>query len=98
MAHASDPELVRRVLLAAAAGHRDVLDDPVPEVEFVEAGLAALRFQLQVWSREHLKTAGSLKSDLNFEVWRQLAAAGVTIPPTQGAMTLGLQLVQPPTE
>jgi hypothetical protein len=46
-----------------------------------------------VWSTEHLKTAGTLRSDLNFEVWRQLAAAGVTIPPTQGALALGLQLV-----
>lgn len=93
VAHTSDPELVRQVLLAAAAHHRDVLPDPAAEVEFVEVGLGALRFQLQVWSTEHLKTAGRLRSDLNFEVWRQLAAAGVTIPPTHGAVVLGLQLV-----
>ena len=93
VSHTSDPELVRQVLLAAAAAHRDVLPDPMAEVEFVEVGLGALRFQLQVWSTEHLKTAGTLKSDLNFEVWRQLAAAGVTIPPMQGAVVLGLQVV-----
>jgi small-conductance mechanosensitive channel len=93
VSHTSDPELVRQVLLAAAAGHRDVLPDPMAEVEFVEVGLGALRFQLQVWSTEHLKTAGTLRSDLNFEVWRQLAAAGVTIPPMQGAVALGLQIV-----
>ena len=93
VSHTSNPELVRQVLLAAAAGHRDVLHDPMAEVEFVEVGLGALRFQLQVWSTEHLKTAGTLKSDLNFEVWRQLAAAGVTIPAMQGAVVLGLQLV-----
>jgi small-conductance mechanosensitive channel len=93
VSHASDPELVRQVLLAAAAGHRDVLPEPRAEVEFVEVGLGALRFQLQVWSTEHLKTAGTLRSDLNFEVWRQLAAAGVTIPPVQGAVVLGLQLM-----
>jgi small-conductance mechanosensitive channel len=93
VSHASDPELVRQVLLAAAAGHRDVLPEPRAEVEFVEVGLGALRFQLQVWSTEHLKTAGTLRSDLNFEAWRQLAAAGVTIPPVQGAAVLGLQLM-----
>ena len=93
VSHTSDPELVRQVLLAAATSHRDVLPQPTAEVEFVEVGLGALRFQLQVWSTEHLKTAGTLKSDLNFEVWRQLAAAGVTIPPVQGAVVLGLQLV-----
>jgi small-conductance mechanosensitive channel len=94
VSHDSDPELVRQVLLAAADKHRDVLRDPAPEVEFVEAGLGALRFQLQVWSREHLNTAGTLRSDLNFEVWRQLAASGVTIASGQGAVTLGLHLVQ----
>ena len=93
VSHTSDPELVRKVLLAAAGRHRDVLQDPPPEVEFVEAGLGALRFQLQVWSTEHLKTAGTLKSDLNFEVWREMAALGVTIAPTQGAMALGVSLV-----
>lgn len=92
VSHTSDPEVVRQVLLAAAASHRDVLPNPTAEVEFVEVGLGALRFQLQVWSTEHLKTAGTLKSDLNFEVWRQLAAAGVTIAPP-GAMALGLPLV-----
>ena len=93
MSHDSDPALVRQVLLAAANKHRDVLRDPAPEVEFVEVGLGALRFQLQVWSNEHLKTAGALRSELNFEVWRQLAAAGVTIGSGQGPMTLGLHLV-----
>lgn len=95
VSHSSDPELVRHVLLAAAAAHADVLADPPPEVEFVEAGPATLRFQLQVWSTEHLKTAGRLKSDLNFDVWRQLAEAGVTIPAVQGGVTLGLHVGQP---
>ena len=94
VSHSSDPELVRSVLLAAAAAHADVLREPSPQVEFAEAGLAALRFQLQVWSTKHLTTAGTLRSDLNFDVWRQLAAAGVTVPPVQGAMALGLQIGQ----
>ena len=98
VAHSSDPALVRRVLLAAAAPHPDVLADPPAEVEFVEAGLAALRFQLQVWSRDHLKTAGTLKSDLNFEVWRQLALAGVTIREPNSAVVLGLQFATTPNE
>jgi small-conductance mechanosensitive channel len=94
VSHSSDPELVRGVLLAAAAAHADVLPQPPPQVEFAEVGLAALRFQLQVWSTKHLETAGTLKSDLNFDVWRQLAAAGVTVPSAQGAVALGLQIGQ----
>jgi small-conductance mechanosensitive channel len=92
VSHASDPELVRRVLLAAAARHSDVLREPAPQVEFVEAGAVALRFQLQVWSTEHLKSAGTLKSDLNFDVWRELSASGVVVPPLQAPLALGLQL------
>lgn len=94
LSHTSDPQQVRQVLLEAAGRHRDVLQTPKPEVEFVEAGLGALRFQLQVWSTEHLKSAGTLKSDLNFEVWERLAAAGVTIAPAHGAVALGVPLVQ----
>jgi small-conductance mechanosensitive channel len=98
VSHSSDPDVVRRVLIAAALGHADVLRDPPPIVEFVEAGPAALRFQLQVWSTEHLKTAGALKSDLNFEAWRQLAAAGVTVAPLHYVVRPGMETGQAPKE
>ena len=80
------------MLRSAAARNPGVLREPAPQVEFVETGLAALRFQLQVWSTEHLKSAGMLKSDLNFDVWRELASEGVLVPQAQGALALGLQL------
>jgi small-conductance mechanosensitive channel len=95
VAHASDPELVRRVLLSAAAAHPDVLREPAPEVEFVEAGLAGLRFHLQVWSAVHVKTPGKLKSDLNFAAWKELGAAGVTFPPVQVAVHQGPAIASP---
>ena len=94
VAHASDPELIRRVLLAAAEGHPDVLREPASEVEFVEAGLAGLRFQLQVWSTAHVKSPGRLKSDLNFEIWKRLAAEGVTFPPAHATLHLAPAIVQ----
>jgi small-conductance mechanosensitive channel len=72
----ADLDLVRRTLLAAAAEHDRVLRSPAPEVEFVQVGLRGLRFHLQVWSREDLKTAGVLRSELNFAVWKQLGEAG----------------------
>lgn len=94
VSHSSDPELVRRILLAAAAQHPGLLREPPAQVEFAEAGLASLRFQLQVWSTEHLKSAGMLKSDLNFEVWRQLYDAGVKVPSAGTPAMLGLQIGQ----
>jgi small-conductance mechanosensitive channel len=91
-AYTADPELVRKILLGAATGHSGVLHEPAPEVEFVEVGPGALRFQLQVWSNKHLKTASTLKSELNFSVWRQLAEAGVVVRPADGGLVMGLQL------
>lgn len=88
VAPASEPELVRRVLLEAAAVNRDVRAEPQPEVEFVEMGLASLRFQLQVWSSAHPSSAGKLRSDLNFEVWRRLKAQGVAQPAGVFAVTV----------
>jgi small-conductance mechanosensitive channel len=88
VAPASDPELVRRVLLAAAAAHADVRGEPAAEVEFVEIGPASLSFRLQVWSNVHLKTAGRLKSDLNFDVWKRLKAEGVAPPTAAIAVTM----------
>ena len=82
VAHASDPDVVRRILLSAAQAHGDVRADPPAEVEFVEMGLASLRFQLQVWSSAHLHSAGRLKSDLNFDICRRLRAEGIAAAAT----------------
>jgi len=77
--HRADPDVVRHLLLAAAEGHGHVLRSPAPQVEFAHIGIRGLHFRLQVWSMEDLKTAGTLRSDLNFAVWKQLAAAGFMV-------------------
>ena len=92
VAHSTNPDLVREVLLAAADAQPDLSRQPAPQVEFADVGLSALRFDLQVWSTKHLQTAGSLKSELNFAVWRQLREAGVTVQPP--ALTLGMHLTR----
>lgn len=92
VAYTSDPLLVRQILLTAASAHTGVLRDPPPEVEFTEVGPATLRFQLQVWSTDHLKTSGSLKSDLNFAVWRQLRTAGIDIVAGRDKSGFGIDL------
>jgi len=97
VAHTVDPLLVKRVLLAAAAAHPDIVSEPAAQVEFVEAGVAALRFQLQVWSKTHVKSGGHLKSDLNFEVWRQLSAEKVAISTAAVPMPFGGVILTPPS-
>src|SRR6185369_1852490 len=93
VAQGSDPELVRQLLLAAAEGHQRVLRSPSPEVEFERFGLRGLQFRLQVWSKDDLKTAGALRSDLNFAVWKQLATMGVS---TVAEGAVGVRVAHPP--
>jgi small-conductance mechanosensitive channel len=96
VAQGSDPELVRRLLLAAAEGHQRVVRSPAPEVEFERVGLRGLQFRLQVWSRDDLKTAGTLRSELNFAVWKQLATSGI---PTAAEGAVGMLVAEhKPTE
>jgi small-conductance mechanosensitive channel len=96
VAQGSDPELVRRLLLAAAEGHQRVVRSPAPEVEFERVGLRGLQFRLQVWSRDDLKTAGTLRSELNFAVWKQLATSGI---PTAAEGAVGMRVAEhKPTE
>jgi small-conductance mechanosensitive channel len=93
VAQGSDPELVRRLLLAAAEGHQRVLRSPAPEVEFERVGLRGLLFRLQVWSSDDLKTAGALRSDLNFAVWKQLATSGIS---TAAEGAIGVRVAHAP--
>lgn len=79
VAQGSDPELVRRLLLAAAEG------------EFERVGLRGFQFRLQVWSRDDLKTAGTLRSDLNVAVWKQLATFGI---PTAAEGAVGMRVAE----
>ncbi len=50
VAYGSDIDLVRRVLLACAANHALVLDDPAPDVLLVAHAESALKFRLRAWT------------------------------------------------
>lgn len=52
VAYGSDRELVRRLLLEAAAHSPRVLAEPAPSVVFTDFGPSALEFRLRVWINE----------------------------------------------
>ncbi len=52
VAYGSDRELVRRLLLAAAAQSPRVLAEPAPSVVFTDFGPSALEYRLRVWINE----------------------------------------------
>jgi small-conductance mechanosensitive channel len=75
----ADADLVRRLLLEAAAEHPHVLDEPGPEVELRDLR-GGLQFGLQVWSTEYLKGEGRLKSELNFAIREKLSRHRIESP------------------
>jgi len=74
-----DADLVRRLLLEAAAENPHVLRDPPPEVELRDLR-GGLHMSLQVWSTEYLQGEGRLKSDLNFAIREKLRRHDIDAP------------------
>lgn len=80
VSYGSDPEKVREVLLDVAVGHPDVLEDPGPEVLFVEFGDSSLNFWLRVWTTNQVQTPRRLKSELYFSIFKAFREHGIQIP------------------
>lgn len=68
VAHETDTRLVERLMLAAAAENKDILDMPAPVVRLVRMDPEGLYFELRVWSTERLHKPTTLKSDLTFAI------------------------------
>lgn len=75
----TDPELVRRLLLEAAAEHPHILREPAPEVELLDLRYG-LQFALQVWSHQYLQNETRLKSELNFAIREKLGDHEIEAP------------------
>ncbi len=84
----SDPRVVERALLEAAAACDAVLPDPKPDVRFRAFGESALEFQLLCWTDKMLHRPGKLISDLNFEIHAALERHGVGLASPQTEVKL----------
>jgi small-conductance mechanosensitive channel len=76
----SDPEAVKRILLAVADEHSGVLKMPGPDVIFEEFGESSLNFLLRVWTREYITRPYILRSELNFAIKKKFKEQGIEIP------------------
>ncbi|RMH43548.1 MAG: hypothetical protein D6689_04875, partial [Deltaproteobacteria bacterium] len=74
--YGSDTARVRDALLAVAAAHPDVLDDPAPEVHFRDFGASSLDFALLVWLRNPLDDL-RVCSELRFAIDAAFRDAGI---------------------
>lgn len=79
VAYGSDTARVREVLLAVAAEHGDVLDEPPPQVQFRDFGESSLDFALLAWLADPRDENG-VASDLRFAIERAFREAAIEIP------------------
>lgn len=79
VAYDSDPEQVRKVLLAVAEQNGDLLRRPAPQVVFREFGESSLAFELRFFLRE-IDELLRVSSDLRFAIKKAFTEAGIEIP------------------
>ena len=79
VAYGSDVQLVKKLLLQAAEGHKDVMEYPTPTVFFTNFGDSSLDFRL-VFTIHDSFNARFPKSEIRFEIDRLFRENNVTIP------------------
>ena len=75
----SDPDAVRKILLACADEHPHVLKIPAASALFLAFGESALQFELRAYV-DNVDAALGTRSDLNLAILRRFRAAGIVIP------------------
>ena len=92
VAYKSDVNLVTETLILAAEGVENVLQDPLPKVQFLKFGDYSLDFRLLVWTRQPRRHP-QIKSDINYRIERLFRERGIEIPyPVQDLRVSGLSL------
>ena len=92
VAYKSDVNLVTETLILAAEGVENVLQDPLPKVQFLKFGDYSLDFRLLVWTRQPRRHP-QIKSDINYRIEKLFRERGIEIPyPVQDLRVSGLSL------
>ena len=78
--YGSDPEVVRRLLLEAAAAQPAVLREPKPDVIFTDYGDNSINFSMRVWTATHSHIPLVLKSELYFALFKLFGEHGIELP------------------
>jgi small-conductance mechanosensitive channel len=77
----SDLRKVESLFLLTVIGHSQVLSDPAPEVFFEDFADSALTVSLVYWVELDNDVAPRrIASDLRFDIYERLDAAGIEIP------------------
>lgn len=80
ISYGDDPQRALDLLTGVARGHRRVLADPKPDALLKDFGDNGINLELRVWIDDPENEAAVVRSELNLAIWRELTAAGITIP------------------
>jgi small-conductance mechanosensitive channel len=76
----TDLEQARELMLQAAADTKRVLPDPKPSCYLKGFGDNAINLELRVWINDPQNGLGSVRSNLNWGIWRRFKAHGIDMP------------------
>lgn len=76
----NDPEQALALMREAARANPRVLADPAPTTRLMAFGDSGIELELRVWIQDPEAGMGSVRSDINLEIWRVFKAAGIVIP------------------
>jgi small-conductance mechanosensitive channel len=79
VAYGSDVDVVERMLCEIAESHEEVCRDPAPRVRLRSFGESGLDFELLCWVEQPV-LRGRMLHELNKDVYKRFAAAGIEIP------------------
>ena len=80
VAYDSDLDQVKQVLLEIAAAHPRVLADPAPAVLLTQFADSSINLELGFWIADPEGGKGNVISEINFAIWREFRAQGISIP------------------
>lgn len=79
VAYGVDAEEVKRILLEVVDQHPDILDEPDPQVFFMEFGDSSLDFEVRCWI-PYPEIRFKVKSDMNYRIYEALNENNIEIP------------------
>jgi small-conductance mechanosensitive channel len=78
--YSSDPHLVRRLAIEAAAAHPRIVSAPKPVCHIVEFGDSSIDYILRFWIRDPSQGVTNVRGDVYLALWDVFKSSGVEIP------------------
>lgn len=80
VSYSDDVERAMAIMLEIAGEHPRVIADPAPTCRLTVFGDHGIHLEARVWVADPEAGFGSVRSDINLEIWRRFKQEGLTIP------------------